>query len=104
MQDKLKTIFIDALETHDWNYERHTDAKFDIGVKQKEQIRSIIAEAYESGKDPAKIFYSICPEHLYKQSADYGIRTPWSELRLHLDIMQEEMQTEYNENVKHRRN
>ena len=54
MQDKLKTTYIDALETHDWNYERHTDAKFDIGVKQKEQIRSIIAEAYESGKDPAK--------------------------------------------------
>ena len=43
MQDKLKSIFIDALENHDWNYERHTDSKFDIGVKQKEQIRSVVA-------------------------------------------------------------
>ena len=104
MQDKLKSTFINALENHDWNYERHTDSKFEIGVKQKEQIRSIVAEAYEIGKDPARIFYSICPEHLYKQSADYGIRTPWSELRLHLDIMKEEVQTGFNENVKHRRN
>ena len=31
----LKEIYIESLKLHDWNYERHADAKFDIGVKQK---------------------------------------------------------------------
>jgi hypothetical protein len=96
----LKEIYIESLKSHDWNYERHSDAKFDIGVKQKEQIRSIIAEAYELGRDPAKIFYSICPEHLYKFSADYGIRTPWEELLLDQEIQKENNQKRFN-NVKY---
>jgi hypothetical protein len=96
----LKQIYIESLKSHDWNYERHIDSKFDIGVKQKDQIRRIIAEAYELGKDPAKIFYSFCPEHLYNQSADYGIRTPWEELLLDQKIQMEENQKKYND-VKH---
>tara|TARA_Y100000592_G_C5413076_1_gene289162 strand:- start:814 stop:1104 length:291 start_codon:yes stop_codon:yes gene_type:complete len=92
----LKEIYIDKLKSHDWNYERHSDAKFDIGIKQKEQIRSIIAEAYELGKDPAKIFYNLCPEHMYKMSADYGIRTPWEEFFLDQTIRQEENQKKFN--------
>tara|TARA_B100000674_G_scaffold97016_1_gene69667 strand:- start:1093 stop:1389 length:297 start_codon:yes stop_codon:yes gene_type:complete len=93
----LKEIYIESLKSHDWNYERHVDSKFDIGVKQKDKIRSIIAEAYELGKDPAKIFYSICPEHLYKASADYGIRTPWEELLLDQEIQKEENQKKFND-------
>ncbi len=96
----LKEIYIESLKSHDWNYERHTDSKFEIGLNQKDKIRSIIAEAYELGKDPARIFYSICPEHLYKQSADYGIRTPWDELLLDLEIQKEENQKKFN-NVKY---
>tara|TARA_Y100001937_G_scaffold122375_1_gene183031 strand:+ start:798 stop:1094 length:297 start_codon:yes stop_codon:yes gene_type:complete len=93
----LKQIYIESLKSHDWNYERHVDSKFDIGVKQKDKIRSIIAEAYELGKDPAKIFYSICPEHLYRQSADYGIRTPFDELLLDQEIQKEENQKKFND-------
>ncbi len=92
----LKEIYIDALKTHDWNYEVQSDEKFDEGVKQKTHIRSIVEQAYELKKDPAKLFYKHCPEHLYKHSADYGIRTPWDEFKLHLDILQEERQDEYN--------
>tara|TARA_Y100001968_G_scaffold294721_1_gene301497 strand:- start:240 stop:539 length:300 start_codon:yes stop_codon:yes gene_type:complete len=92
----LKEIYIDALKTHDWNYEVQPDEKFDVGVQQKENIRSIVEQAYELKKDPAKLFYQHCPEHLYKHSADYGIRTPWNEFKMHLDIMQEERQNEYN--------
>ena len=92
----LKEIYIDALKTHDWNYEVQPDEKFDVGVQQKENIRSIVEQAYELKKDPAKLFYQHCPEHLYKYSADYGIRTPWKEFKMHLDIMQEERQNEYN--------
>ena len=101
---RLKAIFINALETHDWNYEGQLDENFEKGVKEKDVIRSIVAEAYEIGKDPAKLFYKHCPEHLYKNSADYGIRTPWAELRLDLDILQQERQAEFKKNVKHRRN
>ncbi len=104
MRDKLKDRFVEALKTHDWNYESQPDEKFDQGVKQKTILRSLIAEAYEHGKDPARLFYQYCPEHLHKDSADYGIRTPWSELRLHLDILQEQRQQEFKKNVKHRRN
>tara|TARA_R100000697_G_scaffold74574_1_gene86937 strand:+ start:494 stop:790 length:297 start_codon:yes stop_codon:yes gene_type:complete len=93
----LKEIYIESLKLHDWNYERHADANFDIGVKQKAKIKSIIAEAYEIGKDPAKIFYSICPEHLYNQSADYGIRTPWQEILLDQKIEKEQNQKKYND-------
>ena len=93
----LKEIYIESLKLHDWNYERHADAKFDIGVKQKAKIKSIIAEAYEIGKHPAKIFYSICPEHLYNQSADYGIRTPWQEILLDQKIEKEQNQKKYND-------
>ena len=93
---RLKKIYIDALEMHDWNYEAQPDAKFDIGVKQKQHIRQIVEQAYEMKKDPAKIFYEHCPEHLYKHSADYGIRTPWEELKMHLDILQDERRAEYN--------
>lgn len=93
----LKEIYIESLKSHDWNYERHVDSKFDIGVEQKEKIRSIIAEAYELGKDPAKIFYSICPEHHYYESADYGIRTPWEELLLDQEIQKEENQKRFND-------
>ena len=96
----LKEIYIESLKSHDWNYERHNDSKFEIGLNQKDKIRSIIAEAYELGKDPARIFYSICPEHLYKQSADYGIRTPWQELLLDQEIQKEENQKKFN-NVKY---
>ena len=78
MQDKLKSIFIDALENHDWNYERHTDSKFDIGVKQKEQIRSVVAEAYEMGKDPAKIFYEFCPVEGIEEK-EYGMKKSWQD-------------------------
>jgi len=48
------------------------------------------------GKDPAKLFYEHCPEDHYKNSADYGIRTPWEELKLHLDILQQERQDKFN--------
>ena len=95
MEDRLKIIYENALDTHDWNYESQPDEKFDDGVNQKEFLRSVIAQAYEMGKDPAKLFYQYCPEHLYKNSADYGIRTPWEELRLHLDILQEERQENF---------
>ena len=101
MQDKLKELYIEALSNHDWNYENQPDAKFDRGVEQKTQIRRYVAEAYEIGKDPAKLFYQHCPEHLYKDSADYGIRTPWAEFKLHLDILREEKQKEFNKHVKH---
>ena len=73
----LKEIYIESLKSHDWNYERHVDSKFDIGVKQKDKIRSIIAEAYES--------------------ADYGIRTPWEELLLDQEIQKEENQKRFND-------
>tara|TARA_B100001113_G_C20812831_1_gene493291 strand:- start:103 stop:399 length:297 start_codon:yes stop_codon:yes gene_type:complete len=92
---RLKNIYIDALKSHDWNYENQPDEKFDDGVKEKEFIRSIVAQAYEMDKDPSKIFYEYCPEHLYRQSADYGIRTPYEELKLHLDILQQERQDKF---------
>ncbi len=92
---RLKNIYIDALNSHDWNYEIRPNNDFDAGVKERDFLRSIIAEAYEMGKDPAKLFYEHCPEDLYKNSADYGIRTPWEELRLHLDILQQERQDEF---------
>ncbi len=92
---RLKNVYIDALKTHDWNYELQPDEKFDVGVKEKDFIRSIVAEAYEIGRDPSKLFYEYCPEHLYRNSADYGIRTPWEELRLHLDILQQERQDNF---------
>ena len=92
---RLKNIYIDALNSHDWNYEIRPNNDFDAGVKERDFLRSNIAEAYEMGKDPAKLFYEHCPEDLYKNSADYGIRTPWEELRLHLDILQQERQDEF---------
>tara|TARA_Y100001935_G_C17214624_1_gene461913 strand:+ start:261 stop:560 length:300 start_codon:yes stop_codon:yes gene_type:complete len=92
----LKETYIDALKTHDWNYEVQPDEKFDVGVQQKTNIRSIVEQVYELKKDPAKLFYKHCPEHLYKNSADYGIRTPWQEFKMHLEILQEERQNEYN--------
>ena len=98
--DRLKEIYIDALSSHDWNYESQLDSKFDAGMEEKERLRDIIAKAYEMNKDPAKIFYQYCPEHLYRCSADYGIRTPWEELKLHMDILQEEKQKELRKYVK----
>tara|TARA_Y100001937_G_scaffold88730_1_gene119939 strand:+ start:352 stop:648 length:297 start_codon:yes stop_codon:yes gene_type:complete len=92
---RLKNVYIDALKTHDWNYESRMDEDFEDGAKEKDFIRSIVAEAYEMGKDPAKLFYKFCPEHLYKLSADYGIRTPWEELRLHLDILRKDRQDQF---------
>ena len=89
---RLKNIYIDALKTHNWNYDSRMDEDYDDGEKEKDFLRSIIAEAYEMGKDPAKLFYQYCPEHLYRLSADYGIRTPYKELRLHLDILQQDRQ------------
>tara|TARA_Y100000592_G_C5367316_1_gene266714 strand:+ start:478 stop:783 length:306 start_codon:yes stop_codon:yes gene_type:complete len=100
MSDRLKEIYIEALSSHDWDYELRPDSNFDIGVKQRENIRSIVAKAYELEKDPAKIFYHYCPEHLYDCSADYGIRTPWEELRLHMDILQEERQEELRKHIR----
>ena len=95
----LKDLYIDALKTHNWNYEAQPDAKFDIGVKQKKNIRSMIEQAYEMEKDPARLFYEYCPEHLYRQSSDYGIRTPWEELKMHLDILQEEKREQYHKDL-----
>ncbi len=99
MTTSLKDLYIDALKTHDWNYEMQPDARFDIGVKQKEKIRSIVEQAYEMQKNPAKLFYKYCPEHLYKNSLDYGIRMPWEEIKLHLDILQEERREEYHKKL-----
>jgi len=96
---RLKNIYIDALATHDWNYESQPDERFDEGANERDHIRSIVAQAYEIGKDPAKLFYQHCPEHLYKNSADYGIRTPWDELKLHLDILQQERQDKFNKDI-----
>jgi|TARA_B100001057_G_C22041822_1_gene641273 hypothetical protein len=100
MSDRLKEIYIEALSSHDWNYELQPDSKFDAGVEQRENIRSIVAKAYELEKDPAKIFYQYCPEHLYDCSSDYGIRTPWEELKLHMDILQEEKQEELRKHIR----
>tara|TARA_B100000424_G_C22939316_1_gene499819 strand:- start:799 stop:1104 length:306 start_codon:yes stop_codon:yes gene_type:complete len=101
MSDKLKNLYISLLEAHDWNYENHSDYKYDIGDEEKMKLRSIIAQAYEIGKDPARLFYQNCPEHLYKNSADYGIRTPWNEMALDQAIKQEIRQENYKKNVKH---
>ena len=101
MSDNLKNLYISLLEAHNWNYETYDDHKYDIGDKEKMHLRSVIAQAYEIGKDPSRLFYKYCPEHLYKNSADYGIRTPWNELALHQVIKQELSQENYNKNVKH---
>ena len=45
--DRLKEIYIDALSSHDWNYESQLDSKFDVGMEEKERLRDIIATAYE---------------------------------------------------------
>ncbi len=101
MSDKLKNLYISLLEAHNWNYEAYDDHKYDIGDKEKMNLRSVIAQAYEIGKDPSRLFYKYCPEHLYKNSADYGIRTPWNELVLDQAIKQEISQENYKKNVKH---
>ena len=31
---RLKNIYIDALKTHDWNYEMRPNNDFDAGVKE----------------------------------------------------------------------
>ena len=101
MSDKLKNLYISLLENHNWNYENHNDSKYDLGEKEKMHLRRVIAQAYEVGKNPCKLFYQHCPEHLYKNSADYGIRTPWNEFSLDRIINQEIKQENYNKNVKH---
>ena len=101
MSDNLKNLYISLLEAHNWNYETYDDHKYDIGDKEKMHLRSVIAQAYEIGKDPSRLFYKYCPEHLYKNSADYGIRTPYNELALDQVIKQEISQENYNKNVKH---
>ena len=101
MSDKLKNMYVSLLETHNWNFENHDDSKYDEGNEEKMHLRSLIAQAYEIGKDPSKLFYKYCPEHLYKNSADYGIRTPWHELELDRAINQEITQENYKKNVKY---
>tara|TARA_Y100001938_G_scaffold144480_1_gene219106 strand:- start:1294 stop:1599 length:306 start_codon:yes stop_codon:yes gene_type:complete len=101
MSNRLKNLYIESLKNHDWNYENHDDDRYIDGQEEKMFLRSIINEAYELDKDPAMLFYKHCPEHLYKFSADYGIRTPWKEILLQQNIKQEIAQEKYKQDVKH---
>ena len=72
-QTPLKHQFISEilryeLKKHDWS-----------NIEHKNTIKALIEDAYETGFDPAKIFYEFCPVEGIDEK-EYGIKKTWQQV------------------------
>ena len=68
----LKHQFISAilrsdLKNHDWS-----------NVEHKNTIKALIEDAYDTGFDPARLFYEFCPVEGVEEK-EYGMQKTWEQ-------------------------
>ena len=55
------------LKKHDWS-----------DVEHKKTIKALIEDAYETGFDPARLFYEFCPVEGIEEK-EYGMQKTWEQ-------------------------